>query len=336
MISETLAAVLQSGRTEFNSRYEAARQRYPGLDSVAFSKFIVETIDPLTQGAARITRDRVSEVVTVAYDIGLELVGQKLIGKEARGKTIDAALRRMYPFLMPLIVMAPERILPAIYNALHNLTSTAGARPEQWAEILGRTGVQCEDPGQLLKLGQVLGWRAGLAHYRSSALAIAAALPPKLLVAALGAGTNDNWSEIAGRLETDPWFDPVKSGATTNRSRVEVVAKVGGFRGFGGLFSEPPQVASSREHLWVKSGDDCWLLCADVFGSTFHRATMEEFESALKNPFSPEGLVIDRKKIGWNNRSLNLPAEIAGSAATLTTLAVTNPGTFAISLIACV
>jgi hypothetical protein len=244
----------------------------------------------------------------------------------------------MYPFLMPLIVMAPERILPAIYNALHNLVSTAGTRPEQWAEVLGRTGVQCEDPEQLLKLGQVLGWRAGLAHYRTSALAIAATLPPKLAIAAVGGEASGSWPDIAQRLEADPWFDPAKSGATAKKSRVEVVAKAGGFRGFGGLFSEPPQVACSREHLWVKSGDDCWLLCADVFGCTFHRASMEEFESARRNPFSPDGLVIDRQKIIWNNRSLDLPASagVVASAATQTTLAVTNPGTFAISLIACV
>ena len=334
MISETLADVLQSGRTEFNSRYEAARQRYPGLDGAAFSRFIVETIDPLAQGAVRVTRDRVSEVVTVAYDIGLELVGQKLIGKEARENAIDASLRRTYSFLMPFIVAAPERILPAIYNALHTLVSTAGARPEQWVEVLGRIGVQCEDPVQLLKLGQVLGWRSGLAHYRSSALAIAATLPPMLVIAALGGDAGCNWPDVAERLVADPWFDPAKSSATANKTKMVVVSKVGGFRGFGGLFAEPPEVASSREQLWVKSGEDCWLLCADVFGNTFQRATREEFENARKNPFSPENLVISPQKIVWNNRSMALSVQVAGSAATETTLAVTSPGSLAISLIA--
>src|SRR6185312_4146890 len=143
--------------------------------------------------------------------------------------------------------------------------------------------------------GQVLGWRAGLAHYRSSALIVATTLPSTLALAAVGAHTKQKWSDVVQRLEDDPWFDPAKSEATADRSRLAIVARVGGFRGFGGLFVEPPEVASSRDQLWVKSGDDCWLLCADVFGYTFHRATVEEFEGARQNPFSPEELSIDGK-----------------------------------------
>ena len=336
MISETLAAVLQSGRTEFNARHESARQRYPALDRDAFTKFIEETIDPLAQGAARVSRDRVPEVVAVAYDIGLELVGQKLIGNETRGRVIEAAWQKISPALMPLIAVAPERLLPAIYNALHNLATTPGARPGQWADELARLGASAADPDQWLKLGQVLGWRAGLAHYRSSALTVATTLPPALALAAMGADAKQKWSDVAQRLEDDPWFDPAKSEATVERSRLAIVARVGGFRGFGGLFVEPPEVASSRDQLWVKSGDDCWLLCADVFGNTFHRATVEEFESARQDPFNPEGVSISGKKVIWNKRSLDLPAsvEVSGSAATTTTVALTSPGTFAITLIA--
>jgi hypothetical protein len=336
MISETLAAVLQSGRTEFNARYEAARQRYPGLDSAGFAKFIEEIIDPLAQGSARIARDRVSELVLVAYDVGLELVGQKLVGDEARGRVIEAGLRKMDPFLMPLIVLEPERVLPAICNALHNLASTPGARVEQWADVLGRMGVQCTDPDQLLKLGQILGWRSGLAHYRASALALMAALPPAMVLAAVGAGPRGNLSDIVRRLESDPWFDPAKTDPVGTGPQLSIVAKVGGFRGFGGLFVEPPQVASSRDQLWVRSGDDCWLLCADAFGATFHRATLAEFDSARQNPFTPGGLIISGRKISWGNRNLDLatPTEISSSAATAATVAITSPGTFAITLIA--
>ena len=338
MISETLATVLRSGRAEFNARYEEARQRYPVLEGMAFARFLEENVDPLAQGVVRIARDRVADVVAAAYDVGLELVGQRLLGNEARERLIESALRQMALPLLPLIAVAPARILPALCNALYNLAVTPGARPEQWAADLGRLGVQCAEPEQLLKLGQVLAWRAGLAHFRQGALAAIGTFPEPLAIAAVGADSKANWPAIAQRLAIDPWFDPAAGRAAVagDRPRLAVVGRVGAFRGFGGLFVDPPQVASSSEHLYVRSGDDCWLLFADSFGATLHRATVEEFEAARQNQFTPDGLRLDGPKVVWGNRSLELPAfpAVASSAATATTVAVTTPFTFAITLIA--
>jgi hypothetical protein len=58
---------------------------------------------------------------------------------------------------------------------------------------------------------------------------------------------------------------------------------VGAFRGFGGLFLEPPKVSSSGGGLFVESAGGQWILCADAFGATFHRAT--EAEAATAEPF---------------------------------------------------
>src|SRR5438128_1194244 len=82
--------------------------------------------------------------------------------------------------------------------------------------------------------------RAGEAHFRAGALAAADALPPALALAAVRAPGGD-WPELRRRLAAAPWFDPSKPVA----SGLRVVAHAGAFRGFGGLFVEPPVVAAA-------------------------------------------------------------------------------------------
>ena len=181
----------------------------------------------------------------------------------------------MLPAVAPLVAGAPDRILGAVSNALHNLATTPGARPEDWLTALERLGPECKDPDTLLRLGQVAGWKAGLAHFRASALAAADALPNSLALAAVGAPASGEWSEVRKRLLADPWFDPATPAvATAQTKRLRVMTQAGAFRGFGGLFPEPPRVAGTGDHFLVRSGEECWLLTADLFGATFHRSSI--------------------------------------------------------------
>ncbi len=112
------------------------------------------------------------------------------------------------------------------------------------------------------------GWRAGLAHLRQGALAAAEALPPSLALAAVGAPDSSSWPEIREHLLADPWFDPsaAKGAGNGATGRPRGMAQAGAFRGFGGSFAEPPRVAATGEHFLVCSGEECWLLTADLFG----------------------------------------------------------------------
>jgi hypothetical protein len=50
-----------------------------------------------------------------------------------------------------------------------------------------------------------------------------------------------------------------------------VLAKIGAFRGLGGVFTEPPILATRDGDLIARSGNDSWLITTDLFGSTLHR-----------------------------------------------------------------
>src|SRR5690606_19466636 len=101
--------------------------------------------------------------------------------------------------------------------------------------------------------------------------------------------------------------------------RPYVARLAGAFRGYGGLFLEPPLVAVIDDRLLVRAGEEAWLLEADVFGATFHRATPGEadaFPAPSSQPISVP------KPVRGDDRVVAL-GEITSAARCGPTLALT-------------
>jgi hypothetical protein len=328
-----LASVLHSGRDDFNGRFAAARRLHPDLDPAVFAEFLRTHVDALVRAVAQARPDHLAEVSTAAYDAALELVGQRLVGPASRLPLMTEAWRRVLTTAAPLVANAPGRMIAAVCNAVHQLANTCEARPAQWIETMATLASSCADVEIFLKTGQVAAWRAGLAHFRKGALAVADTLPEALTLTTLRVKKGAPWAEVRSRLSTNPWFDPARDA---NGASFQVAARAGGFRGFGGLFSEPPRLCPAGDDFLVNSGDGYWLLMADAFGATFHRASQEEFNQALKTPPLPPGLRIEKLRVTRNGVSWQLPLAggVSSSAANATTLALTTPLSHAIVLVA--
>jgi len=332
-ISPALAHVLRSGRAEFNARFAAARHVYPQLDPAAFTSLLHTAVDALAQATERVRADRVSEVVMAAYDAALELAGQNLAGPGARQPFVEEAWLRILPPAAALVATDPTGVIAAVCNAAHQIASTPGARPAQWIDAMATLAPQCPDAPTLLKVGQVAAWRAGLAHYRNSALATADTLPEVLALAAVSAPPEAGWRAVREKLRGNPWHDPQDA---PERSGARIAAHVGAFRGWGGLFVEPPRLAAVGTDFLVRSVDDCWLLMADCYGATFHRATLTEFEAAQRASKRPPALKLEGPRVVWNGQALEIGdlGELTSVAANETTLALTGGLTHSIVLVA--
>ena len=90
MISATLAEALQARRSEFNARFRLAAQRYPQLDGQEVLRFIADTVDPLVQAVHARRPEAVADVINVAYDCALQLVGQRLSLDSGRYAAVPA------------------------------------------------------------------------------------------------------------------------------------------------------------------------------------------------------------------------------------------------------
>ena len=290
MLAEPLADLLRARRADCNARFAAARRRWPRLDAGEFSMFLRDQLSPI---ASALDASQADVVLSRAYDLGLQLVAEKLAGPAAVTPTINLLWAEALPSMATHIATAPRRILGSLSNAAHHLDATPGARPEIWQDRLVALAARCSNADELLVVAKLLAWRAGLSHFRISALAAANALPPDLALEVLEAPAAVSWPEVRDAHLSNPWFG-YNLPAFEDR-------RIGAFRGFGGLFLVPPLVTLSASHLLVRSGDEAWILIADAFGATFHRAAPEEINNAA--PVLPPPSNFTRLPAGHNPTS---------------------------------
>lgn len=276
MLCDAFIQVLKSGRTDFNQQVAQTRRENPTFDDAAFSEFVQTCMNPLAAAVDAVAPESVVDLVQAMWETGLQLVAQRLAGPQAREPWINQTWQQVLVAAAKHVARTPGSMLGSFSNAAHHLSSTPGARPEQWIEMMTQAAAMTADVGTLLKAGQVAAWRSGLAHYRESALQQAQELPAEVALTVMQAG-DAKWPELHAALSADPWHIPEEASHAGHE-----VFRAGAFSGFGGLFATPPQVIAANDQIFVRSGDDVWLLTADAFGATFHRATQEEFSQGTK------------------------------------------------------
>jgi hypothetical protein len=329
-----LIAMLRSGRAAFNEQFALAKRRYPELDAESFQAFLVSAIDPWVTATAAVRPDSVAQVVMAGYELALELVGQRLAGTLARHDLIEQGLHRILPAAARIAPDAPLVLAASISNALHQLAQTPGTRPGHWISEMERLLPLCTSVESLLTAGKLCAWRSGLAHYRKSALAAGDKLPEALALSAVGADSGARWTEVRARLDADPWFVPGTAGAEDGGARV--AASFGAFRGFGGVFTEPPEVLVASDWLLVQSAGEVWLLTADACGATLHTASPTEIGLASRQRALPAGVRVAEGTLTCRGQTLPLPTRgaITSVAWNENTLAITSSLTHSIVLVA--
>ena len=307
MISPAFASTLASGRAQFNARAAEARRRFPSLDMAAFGAFLHDGVDPLVVAVAAAAPERVGGATLAAYDMALELVGHGLAGPAAKNPFVNTVWRELAPQFSSLLATAPVDVLGMLSNAALHIVSVAGARPAQWQRELAALAAQIATLAQLRAVGQVLAWRAGVAHFRQGALAAADTLPQTLALAAFGE-PGAHWPQVHAQLLANPW-----RGNADGR-------EFGSFTGLGGDFGTPPQVRATKDGFVVRSAERHYLLVADACGAVLHGTTAQEYEQA--NTGLPSSVRLDGATvhIGARSIALDVPAgdiAIAANAHTL-------------------
>ncbi|ATD60765.1 hypothetical protein CNX70_11760 [Janthinobacterium svalbardensis] len=320
MISPAFASILASGRAQFNARAVEARRRFPSLDMAAFGAFLHDGVDPLVVAVAAAAPERVGGATLAAYDMALELVGHGLAGPAAKNPFLNSVWRELAPQFSSLLATAPVEVLGMLSNAATHLCAVAGARPAQWQTGMAAVAPQVGSVAQLRAVGQVLAWRAGVAHFRQGALAAADTLPPALALAAFDE-PGAQWPQVHAQLMANPW-----RGNAEGR-------EFGSFSGLGGAFGTPPQVRATKDGFVVRSAERHYLLVADAYGAVLHSATAQEFAQAQTG--TPSAVRLDGATVHIGARSivLDVPAGDVAIAANAHTLAITSPWTHAIRLL---
>jgi hypothetical protein len=277
----------------------------------------------------------VGKVTGELYELALEVVSKDLPN---RCPGITQGWRALLGGLPEHVAQAPRLFAGSVTNALYHLETTPGANPEEWIQYMLRLGALEPEVAALLEAGKVAAWRSGMAQYRASALDGCTGLSRQLCYTALGLRAEEDPLGLEGilqQLRTDPWVHPtaVLSRHTPNRE-LQLVARVGAFRGFGGAFLRPPRLTYAGGQFFASDGEACWAIHADVFGATLSRVGAQppraegNRNGALQ--LDPNGLV----RCGAYARLFPELRNATDAISDRATLAVTVPLSHAVYLVA--
>jgi hypothetical protein len=301
-INGVLAEALARGRSRYNARFAAARRAHRRLTAEAFAPVLRDLVAPIVEAVAAQAPDRVDAAADALYDLALDLTGRECLGAGARHKAVNSLWKELLPRTGRLMAVEPARLAGSLTNLVYNLENEAPKRAGDWLQWMTGLIDRPATVDQCLDVGVVLAWRCGLAHFRESALQRLASLPEqwRWAVVADGAGRPPKGVDLAEMWRRDPWFDPLaKSGG---EKRLDLVERVGGFRGFGGPFIQPPLAAAADGVIYAFDQEAVFTVHADRFG-----ASVKRFSGRPPKPV--------RKKAG--DFSVSLQGEICSPAGRL-------------------
>jgi hypothetical protein len=338
------AGVLARHRDRFNAAFAQARRRNARLDADWFGRHLRDRVAPLVDRSVSAHDADADTVGRALYDLSLALLSLGGLGPEPRFPAVGRSWEALLPALLPLLADEPRKLVSALGNALINLSSQPGARADFWLERMTDLAPFASDTDSYLKIGRVVAWRAGMAHYRTKALALAETTTKDVFTRIFGLREDLNTIErrqALANLQQDRWYDPAADPSLRIKPKPKgalgIVAACGGFAGFGGPFHSPPRVRVADGVLVAFDGSQLWELHADVFGAVLARIhpRPSQRRSAGSRDFTigRDGMV--RKK-GQREYAYILDelAKSASSAALPDTLAVCLPHSHYIYLVA--
>lgn len=335
LITGAFADILKAEREHLNAHFAEAKRTHPNIDPDAFKALLIETVAPIVSAVEACMPTATRETALTLYDLALDLLAQDLLGPNSRYPFIAQGWQDLLPKLAPKIALSPRAVIGSLTNALYNLSQVPNARPQEWVASMLALAHLTSDTAAFLQAGQIAAWRAGLADYRTGALALCSKIPPALARAALGLDASREsppMETIVQRLSADPWLLPASiENPPHAERRLKIVTRVGAFRGLGGLFRTPPTVATMGDYFVVKDDSTSWLLVADRFGATFHRADGAQ-PAQVPSPFK----LGKNGAVSCDRYAETFPelADYTSVAANATTLAVTSSLSFAVTLVA--
>ncbi|MCA9532446.1 MAG: hypothetical protein KC593_02160 [Myxococcales bacterium] len=237
------------------------RREGRGVQPEVFMAYLRDVVGPLVGLTAGADSARAEELTTALYRLTLRAHRQGLIGGDAPSAALRHALTRTLPPLLSAFPDRPRDLSLAVCNGALRLERLDTARALAWLTALESLGPSCTDLDTLFSLGLVLAWREGAAEYRPAAHARFAELPPLLRRAALGVETlpNDPARRFAAPMDDAPLGPPA------------VVARLGGFVGFGGPFRDPPLVVAAEGRLFAFDSHSTTEIFADAFGAALRQ-----------------------------------------------------------------
>lgn len=338
LISEIGQKLLEESRDSLNERFLKSRAPGSKLESAAWLAHVGNRILPLVDRVHGQLPERAKQTLHELYDVSLDLFSAGCFAENTG--LLPASLVQLWEVTLPSITAILARDSRRVAGSLSNAVVTLALAPEstlpRWLQCMNQAGPQTETVEQLLSLGSVAAWLAGLPEYRTGALRHCRRLPTKLVRELLHLPADGPDSQVGAALdalENDPWASPRLSGPAN--LTIRLMATCGAFRGFSGLFLYPPRVSCENQSLFVSDSLNTWQITADAFGQSFHRSDVVPQGRRVR--VATRSVQIDGQGlVTWGRTQQSFPelANCSSQAFDGRTLAVTLPDSFHVYLLA--
>lgn len=288
-----LIEIFEKHRGRLNSLFSFYKQRTLGLDPEVFSDCLLALLE-----AARLPEHRegprvLERLVLGLYEKALEICARGFWGNRGKYPGFEEGLLTLLARFPRMVAAQPGNCCAAFCNALLNIGTELGPGLQDWVYLLAGLPARPAGLVEWQRIGLVAAWRCGLAGYREKALEYSAALKPALFTYLLGLPgmTAAGQKQLLAALDADPWLDPGEEAGET-RALVKVL---GGFSGFGGKFSTPPEVFRCPGGLIAFDSLQGYRITADCFGESL---VPVDTEKALEQVLPPaEDLVLQKEGV---------------------------------------
>ena len=257
VVDEAFAAALRRNRDHLNARFAYARRFDGAIDATSFATFLSDCVAPVVAQTATlgVTEGELDRLTLELYDAALALIAAEYAGPGERYPIVSRMWRELLVPIARLLAPPTRGVVAALSNAVINLSVEPGVDAQRWLDRMLDLQRHVTTIDELLRVGEVLAWQCGMAHYRESARRVARKLRPELAAV------------VAGDIDLDEQW-PRGEGAA-----LRIVGVVGDFIGFGGAFESPPEVVQSDGALYAFDRHACWSVHADRFGAVLKRSS---------------------------------------------------------------
>jgi hypothetical protein len=271
-----IAAILAEECENLNRRFRLRLAAGVRLDPAAFLEHVRERIMPLAMQIQQCLPERLRQAVLALYDVSLDLFAVSQLGPEAKSPWVRRVWEELLPTLPVLLGREARRVAGALSNAVLQVANQVGARPENWMERMLAAAPRCTSVSELMRVGVIAAWQAGMAQYRDAALTAAreAPLPASAACGITSPPDPSNWAAALHRLSRNRWLTVPEALAGAEPRELRSVGAVGAFRGFGGPFLQPPRVQLQKGRMFASDAEATFNLIADAQGAYFRRVNI--------------------------------------------------------------
>lgn len=280
-LSPIMQRVLAEQRETLNAMFRVQASMHRQLRTDDFYAVLIQDLAPVVT-AIEAAGGPVGQVFRPLYELALTLTARSLLGPQARLNAVTRCWRELFPKLGQQLGTHPQLAMQLSNAAFH-----LNARPyalDAWLNTMTKVATCAPSASALSGAGQVAAWSSGLAHLRSSALAVWETLDGPLSRITIGLeADNETPRDTLRQQLKHPFLRP----GSVQDPRLQAVGAVGGFRGFGGSFLQPPTLTVRNHAVFARDQAGTYQIFADTFGATVERAPLPKRGPKSKHPQTP-------------------------------------------------